>query len=429
MAEAKKAYKPFIEKVSQLAEGLGKRRVYGKQDALNFINEHLTAENIVQKLSTKGDSAFRQFLTKEFPNEATTVALYQKNLLREAATKDGVLGVNKVLKDISKLEPEIQAQIFTKEELQKLAAVKTVMESMPKSANPSGTAGAEALRRFFEDPKHVAVGNLRDVALTKFVKGVADNSENGIIKKLVNAAAAGEKKLRSGVKAVFKHGGDLPIVLAPAVSIKTREKNKKKIDDLTQNPEGLLKLHDHPAIPKEYAESFGQISASAIAYLNSVKPNTDKLGALDPRRVPSQAEIAKYDRALDLAEDPLIILNRIKDGTLLPDDMKCVSAIYPKLYERLKVQLTQELATRMEKNETIPYKTRISLSMFMTQPLDATLQPMSIQAAQAGSVKPQEQQQGQPQGGGNKGSMKALNKVASSYMTPAQSRVSHKMNS
>lgn len=431
LKEAKKQYKPFIEKVSTLAEGLGKSRVYGKQDALNFINEHLTAENVMQRLSTKGDSAFRQFLKKEFPAESNTVALYQKSLIREAASKDGVLNVNRVLKDISKLPREIQEQIFNKDELIKLGQVKTVMESMPKSFNPSGTSHIMDMRRHFEDPKAIAFGNFRDFAVTKFIKGVGDNSSTSIINKLTNAAAKGEKMLKNGTKAIFKRGADYPIVVAPLITPEKKEKVKKRIDDLSQNPEELLKLHDHPAIPREFAQAFGQMGASAISYLSSLRPNTDKMGALDPRRVPSKAEEAKFDNALMLAESPLTILNKIHNGTLTPDDMKCVSTIYPKLYEQIKFKLVEEIANVANKKDVIiPYKTRISLSMFLTQPLDSTMNPSSIQAAQSHQSGMTEQEKGQAQqAAAPKRSMTALNKMPGMYQTPGQARQANKLKS
>lgn len=425
--EADKLYKPFIEKVSTLSEGLGKGRITGKQDALDFINEHLTVEKIVEKLSTKKDSAFREFLSKEFPAEAQTIALYQKNLMREAATKDGVLNVNKIIKDFNKLEPEIQNQIFTKEEIIKLNQIKTVMESMPKSFNPSGTSHTSAMREFFEHPTGAMVANARDFAIEKFIKGVGDNAEMTIAKRLAQAAVKGEELLKKGTKAVFSRKNELPVIIAPVLSPQKREKVKKQVDEVSMNPEKILDRNSSPAIPKEYAQAFGQMSANAVSYLVSLKPNTDKMGPLDPPRVPSKDEEEKYNRAIDIAESPMIVLGRIKDGTLIPEDVKTLQTIYPKLYNRMAMQLTDQMTDALSQGDTIPYKTRITLSMFLAQPLDSTMRPESIQAMQPMANQAQGPQQAQPPGARPKSSMTALNKMPGTYQTPQQARTAQKM--
>ncbi len=59
-------YKEFIGKVKDLSEQLGKGRVYGVQDALNFI-KGLTPEQVTNRLFTKNNSQFLKFFEKEFP--------------------------------------------------------------------------------------------------------------------------------------------------------------------------------------------------------------------------------------------------------------------------------------------------------------------------------------------------------------------------
>jgi hypothetical protein len=66
----------------------------------------------------------------------------------------------------------------------------------------------------------------------------------------------------------------------------------------------------------------------------------------------------------------------------------------------------------LSKGKSIPYKTRIGLSMFMAQPLDSTMTPGAILSAQPQPAPPP-----QPQGK-EKGS--SLAKLPKSYQTPGQ---------
>lgn len=69
----------------------------------------------------------------------------------------------------------------------------------------------------------------------------------------------------------------------------------------------------------------------------------------------------------------------------------------------------------------IPYKTRMNLSLFMGQPLDTTMLPSSIQAAQPIPQPPPPQNQKPSQS-----AAKAMEKSHKQYMTPLQSSESNK---
>jgi hypothetical protein len=68
-----------------------------------------------------------------------------------------------------------------------------------------------------------------------------------------------------------------------------------------------------------------------------------------------------------------------------------------------------------ERDDLIPYKTKMGLSLFMGQPVDSSMTPQSIVAAQPVPAQ-------QPQGGqqGPKKSTDKLGKSTSSYRTASQ---------
>jgi hypothetical protein len=82
-------------------------------------------------------------------------------------------------------------------------------------------------------------------------------------------------------------------------------------------------------------------------------------------------------------------------------------------------KITTQMAAARSKGETIDYKTRMGLSLFLGQPLDSTMSPMAIQAAQPPSPQPMQQQGG----GSKKPSAKAstsMNKEAKEHQTQSQ---------
>ena len=157
-----------------------------------------------------------------------------------------------------------------------------------------------------------------------------------------------------------------------------------------------------------------------IQYLQGLKPQPQLLGPMDKPVPPSQAAQARYNRALDIAASPTIVLQHIQDGTLLPTDIQDLHQMYPALYQNMAGKITKEMASAQEKGLSVPYKTRVSMSMFLGQPLDSSMQPSSIQAAQPQPKGPPPNQAQGQQGKAVKGSPKALKKVSNDYQTPGQ---------
>jgi hypothetical protein len=239
------------------------------------------------------------------------------------------------------------------------------------------------------------------------------------------AAAKGESVLSKAAKAVFSKDLEvLPVKLMPQDA--KRDKIKDKLQELELNPDRLFSVggssgHYMP----DHGSAIAQTALRASQYLNSIKPREEKLGPLDPPRKPSQVEVAKYNRALDIAEQPLVALKSIKEGTLTPEDVKTFKIIYPALYAGVAQKLTNEMINHVSKDQLVPYKTRLSLSLFLGQNLDSTMTPQAIMSAQPKQSAPMNSQQQMPMQS-HKGSMNSLNKLSGMYQTPGQARAVEK---
>jgi hypothetical protein len=88
-------------------------------------------------------------------------------------------------------------------------------------------------------------------------------------------------------------------------------------------------------------------------------------------------------------EHPLDILKQDKAGTLTPEALEAVATVHPDLYAHIQKQLLQKSAV---KGQTLPYQSKMMISMILAQNVIPSLQPGSLQANQA-MLQPQMSQQ------------------------------------
>lgn len=139
----------------------------------------------------------------------------------------------------------------------------------------------------------------------------------------------------------------------------------------------------------DHAMSLGSTIGQAVQYLNSIRPDVEKKSPLDSKQEPNPIAQSVYNRALDLAQAPLNIMNNIQHGTLTSKDIAHLHNMYPALYDQMKSELMHSMVEHLSKDNSVPYKTRLSLSLFLGQPLDSSMKSASIIASQP---QPQQQQ-------------------------------------
>lgn len=168
-----------------------------------------------------------------------------------------------------------------------------------------------------------------------------------------------------------------------------------------------------------HATAAAQTAAQASNYLQSLKPTQAKNSPLDVAPPVDKVQLAKYNRALDIAQQPLMPLKYIKDGTLQASDVLALHSIYPGVHSAYVNKITNELINN--KGAQIPYSQRVGLNLLMGgAPLDSTMTPSAAQAIIHSQMA---QQTPQAQGGQKKASgteLKQVNQVNSLYATKNQ---------
>lgn len=241
------------------------------------------------------------------------------------------------------------------------------------------------------------------------------------------SVAKGEAAISKAAKAVFKSGQEV-IPQTAMASAKTRDRLKDRLDELQTDVASLMKTGGQTGYyMPDHGAAMSETAARAVNFLQALKPNEEKTGPLDPPREPSQVEVAKYNRALDIAEQPLTVIQHIKDGTLTPDDVNTFKNIYPSLYVAMSQKLTENMIEHVSKGEKVPYTTRLSLSLFLGQPLDSTMKPEAILAMQPQAGAPTNPAGAPPSKA--KHSFASLGKMPAQYQTPGQARESERITS
>lgn len=157
-------------------------------------------------------------------------------------------------------------------------------------------------------------------------------------------------------------------------------------------------------------------------YLNNMRPKDDPPAAPFDVKVKNTAAEKKYDKALDIAASPVSVLHHIQNGTLDIEHMQHMKQMWPEVYNQMAKSLTQRISEEQIKGQKPSYKVRQSMSLFLGAPLDSSMKPENIMAAQNVFMRQNQQksQAGQP-AKAKKGSSSALTKVSENYRTPNQS--------
>lgn len=237
----------------------------------------------------------------------------------------------------------------------------------------------------------------------------------------VNAVASGDALATKAAESLFtSFDKDLQNQINPDDT--KVESLRAHVDEMQQNPSQLMDIGGHIGhyLP-QHQTALAATSQNAINYLVASKPLPTQAGPLDFKVPPSASQEAAYERTLGIAEQPLVILQHLQNGTLHPKDMKDVQTLYPSLVPLIKQKVNNSLINHMSKEHQVPFKMRGGLSFLMGQPMDSSFTPQGIQSIQATFIPANPPPQGQ-QGGATKKGTSKMGKVAKMAQTPAEAR-------
>lgn len=449
---ANAGYRELKQSIETINDRL--RVPYGDRGVKTFFRnlKDMDPETVLARLNPSNKADIISELRTDFPEVANSVRDYHlSRLVRQSTDADG-LNLNKLSKAMNdtRMSPQMRDFLLPQEAQQKLTGLQTLMQQLPEKIGKSGTPqGLDGLMSYLPATAtglatiltghNLLTAGLVGEATKVLSRDAPDAARLGLLKFLgsdkpinadgfkgmvdyIHSALSGEKAISRSTQAVFKAGREvLPQALIP--SIRDRERLDKAVQEANMNPNKLLKVGGNAThYLDDHAQVMGQTAATAVGYLNSVRPSTAPTTPLGKPLPVDAMKKAQYDRALSIAQQPLTVLDRLKKGTLVPSDVMALKSMYPAVYTKFVTQLTNEMVDHMSKGETIPYNTRLGLAIFMGQPLDGTMTPGAIQAAQMINAGPSQQQPEQGQMKPSQQGMHNLSKLPSAYQTQSQQR-------
>jgi hypothetical protein len=445
VSQAKQSYSAFRGKMQELGNVLGKKKIYGPQDFIDFIGD-MNPQSLTKRLFNENNTQFAQWFAKEFPEEFQTMRGYQRGQLRLDAIKNEQFDPKRFLISVldSKrgMQPEMQKLLFNPDELQRLKDAHTYLGSFPEKFNPSGTSHMSAYRSFFESPTAATIGNIRDFAIKNFVvgkdmnpsvlramgrtptpatsaaamKALAEGRPENMYEALSYAQKAerGAKAVDGAISNLFQKGGQQAI---NAYATEKDHEALKRYVETNEQQRQIEKQQEHQRImapkgPQQFAEG-GEVkpvqdthpilrNESGLSrvlpdhamlletakgrinnYLNSIRPIKDGPKLAFDSHIKDTEKERSYDKAINLANQPLDILNKIKDGSITPEHLKHFGGMYPELHNYLSKKITEKISKSQLDEEKPSYRVRQGLSLFLGTPLDSTMTPQAIQSVQA----------------------------------------------
>lgn len=383
--DADASYGPFRDKLKVLAKGLGFRTIQGPADFMVKLR-NVKPEQLFERVLGNKDSRFLKFMAENFPDELQMVLdLKKRDLLAGVEVAGNRLNYKQLLKKIDKLSPTLKENMFTNEELNKLNSIRLWIENLPKDVNPSNTAAASAFNEFWRNPLAAAAitaGDAGKVAALKTLGSGAPASARGFkaTADYIVKAHAGVIAAEKASQAIFS-GKGMP-------SLVYDDRKGKRLDEqariFQRDPQAFVeKAKDLGHYMPEASQAYANQAARTFNYLNSKRPDPKRVGMLDNEIMPNKDKLGRYNKTLQIAEQPLLIMKKIYDGSLSSQDVIDFKTMYPELYNEFQKRIINKMVDHVSKKQIIPYRTKKSLSLFMGTNLDSSLTPEAIQSAQA----------------------------------------------
>lgn len=284
-------------------------------------------------------------------------------------------------------------------------------------SGPAGLVGLRAgykLAEKYVDPaseklaSKIAPVIAKKVAVPILLKAIQTGETTGLTQVLNygTKAAKGANLVAEAMDSLFKTGS------AGAMNYGINELDREKLDQYIQNgginqqidqirneePVGIAKrsqyaeggevkanpINSDTGLAKMYPDQHLMLTTAkgrVANYLTSIRPQPP-VGFMFDDHYKDPVKKKNYESALDIAQQPLRVLQSIQNGTIQPSDIAHLKAMYPEVSDHLANKITNRLTQMQYEKKKPPYKLLQGLSMFLGAPLDGTFSQPYIQAAQ-----------------------------------------------
>ncbi len=238
-------------------------------------------------------------------------------------------------------------------------------------------------------------------------------------------ASKGTELINKAINGVVKSTEVLPNHLIPTQA--SRDKLQEQLKAL-DSPDKILQAGGQLGhyMPQHLAAATALVS-QAKNTLNPKEPSTQASSPWVGTIPLTPLQKDKYNRSLDIAQQPLMVLKYAKDGTLTNNDIATLNSIYPGLAKAFSDKLGSKIVEAKSNGTAVPYHVRTAMSKLAGVNLDASQSPQSMQAIMM-SAAPQQHTnktsagRNLPHGHTTAAQLKAIDQTNKLYSTRSQAR-------
>lgn len=307
--------------------------------------------------------------------------------------------VNRYADEVSAraLAPEVQQLGQQLKNLnEKISLGITVEKGLLKRAAKDGGPGLRELSEvgiagYFGGLPGLALSGLRSFTSSDFVRRAVAFRQVAKQKEAVNSKISGSiKSFLDPAKRATRVASNVVLLKsqlaqsekgkAPETKQAAYENLKKNVDTLRNDPELLMErlvVAQGPLskLSPEIAQLAAEVQTKALMYIAQNLPlGPQTVGAtLFPRQYrPSEMQLAKFERILQVAEAPLTVLDDLQNGELTRDHVRALQNIYPEIYNKIRTEFAYQLPDMSDK---VSYQQKLQLGILFNLPTDVALQP------------------------------------------------------
>lgn len=262
---------------------------------------------------------------------------------------------------------------------------------------------------------------LGDLSAVKGTIGAIDQTFNNTILKALTATQTGKlMSEKSDKQSIDKQYA-------------SAARDYDRLKEIAGNPEVLNRNLSNAygplrtSMPDTHSAVVGTVTR-ATQFLQSKEP--PKLGNPNPLQpglnstAPSDSEKQRFVMYNRTIRDPMSVLRDFRNGSVAPEQVEALKAVYPKLYDDIRQRVLAGANDMAQRGKEIPYRRRLEIaSLFGAPDMDPTLNPAYIQQIQgtfgSGQQAPPQGQQPTQQGPAGKPAqpMQGFSKMVTQFNT------------
>lgn len=368
-----------------------------------------------------------QDLKKQYLNEFISQA---NNLSKASENYSGFV------KGTESISDHVASLAKKNENLTKIA---DVMSSNGSSKTGLGTLGLVSWGAEMLGIPRPITGAL--LGMTKAYDSISNPYQTGVnlssvfskLKSVSDILEKTDSKIASYSKSIFSENSERAISSGLAgLGDKQYNKNSSRISELANNPQQLYNHLENST--KQISDVMPNISSglystisNGIQFLNSKIPKPTNELPLNAKWEATPSQKAKFNKYYQIVNDPISVLNQVKNGTLSSEAMETLQTVHPDLLQKMRQEVMQNMTSKKISN--LNYSTKITLSKFLGQPLESAMMPQVVMANQASFAMPSKgQDQVSTQGKGQKSTLGGIKELGGSNRELTYTQRLEKMN-